>query len=136
MYIQVGTTSWKRNLVELSDLSPELKNELKELVEQRTTHYHTIAEKYLRLDEQVSFQIAKKLNPFKSFWISKKKKQPGFNVEDFSKRHGLLKFGFVRHPFDRFIWVFHIDASLVYFWMKIFFNFTQDHFCLWRQSVD
>ena len=36
----------------LSNLPPELKNITNE---QANNHYHTIAEKYLRLDEQVSF---------------------------------------------------------------------------------
>ena len=86
----------------MSNLSPELKNKLTTQVKQGAMHYHTIAEKYLRLDEQVSFHITKKYKINLNHSVFQKK-QSGFNVENFAKNHGLLKFVFVRHPFDRYV---------------------------------
>jgi len=74
---KTGSSSMKRNLLMLSDLSPELKNKL--------DNQETISgglKKYLQVEEQ---------------------RKPGFNVNNFSRTHGLLKFVFVRHPFDRII---------------------------------
>ena len=63
----------------LSNLPPETKKKTEEL-ENRYLNY--LLKKYVLLDEQL---------------------QPGFNVDKFSHTHGLLKFSFVRHPFDRFV---------------------------------
>ena len=85
----------------LSNLSPKLK---KELDEQRNISMDL--GKYLQLQEQVSPLIT-------IYWQKKQaqlplqnvrylKTEPGFNVDNFSRKHGLLKFAFVRHPFDRY----------------------------------
>ena len=54
--LQAGSSSWKRNLLMLSDLSPDLK---KELDEQRKLHF--ILKKYLQLEEQVGLKIIMRL---------------------------------------------------------------------------
>ena len=77
--IQGGSSSWKRTLLILSNLPPEVKKQTEEL---GNHYYNLMAKKYLRHDEQ---------------------DEPGFNVDKFSNTHGLLKFSFVRHPFDRFV---------------------------------
>ena len=81
----------------LSNLSPKLKTKLDE---QRTISMGL--KKYLRLEEQVSHLITLyRILHSKTFYYCSKEK-PGFNVDDFSREHGLLKFAFVRHPFDRY----------------------------------
>lgn len=75
-HAKAGSSSWKRNLLIMSNLPPSLKTKL--------DHQKTLssAKKYFGVDGQ---------------------DQPGFNVDNFSKKHRLLKFSFVRHPFDRVI---------------------------------
>ena len=80
----------------LSDLSPELKIELD--VQKTITGG---LRPYLRLEEQVSFYLPNHIILMIDFCF-RSKKEPGFSVEDFSRTHGLLKFSFVRHPFDRY----------------------------------
>ena len=46
------------------------------------------------------------------YFLPSKQTQSGFDVDNFSKTHGLLKFAFVRHPFDRYVW----DFRLLSFW--------------------
>jgi len=65
---KAGSSSWRRILLMLSNLPPEFKN--KTIV---NGNLWNIANKYLRLDEQ---------------------EQSAFNVDNFLKRHGLIKFAF------------------------------------------
>ena len=55
--LQAGSSSWKRNLLMLSNLSSDLKNELDE---QRKLHFGL--NKYLQLEEQVRMKIFMRLN--------------------------------------------------------------------------
>ena len=113
--VQVGSSSMKRNLLMLSNLSPELKSELDD---QKIISGHL--KEYLQVEEQVGCKIT-------SNWYRGKtsqfffKRQPGFNVNNFSTKHDLLKFVFVRHPLDRYvclIWLSHylyINLKLISF---------------------
>ena len=59
-------------------------------------------------------------NEFYKLMLLQQQLQKDFDVEDFSRKMGLLRFSFVRHPFERYA---HGLISYSYTWRSLFTNF-------------